>query len=196
YVGVDPNPALVEGYARIVDFVGREAPEVDISYRTLPIEAYGPAEYEEDFPDGPPTLAFSSPPFYDYEIYSDVHRQSVSAGRHRSLEEWLRDWFFPALDRVWGALAPRGHLALYLTDKRGEVTAPLCDFMADKGRRFRGVVACRRGTKRPLPLWVWQKGGDEVAAVPPPADAPQTDAPQTMDEYITALLEEISAEMR
>ena len=191
YVGVDPNPALDEGYARIVDFVGREAPEVKISYRALPIEAYGPAEYEEDFPDGPPTLAFSSPPFYDYEIYSDDPRQSVSAGRNVTLEGWLRDWFFPALDRVWGALAPRGHLALYLTDKRGEVTAPLCDFMADKGRRFRGVVACRRGTKRPLPLWVWQKGADEAAAVPPPAAAPQT-----MDEYASALLEEIYAEMR
>jgi hypothetical protein len=194
YVGVDPNPALVEGYARIVDFVGREAPDVKISYRSLPIEAYGPAEYAADFPDGPPTLAFSSPPFHDYEIYSDDPRQSVSAGRNATLAGWLCGWFFPALDRVWGALAPRGHLALYLTDERGEVTTPLCDYMAEKGRHFRGVVACRRGTKRPLPLWVWRKGAHEEVAVPAP-DPAGPPATQSMDDYVAALLEEIYAGM-
>ena len=187
YVGLDPNPALVEGHARIVDFIGRQAPEVRISYRPLPVEEYGPAEFAKDFPDGPPTLAFSSPPFHNYEVYSDDPRQST---RYRTLESWIYEWFFPSLDRVWGALAPKGHLALYLTDQRGEVTTPLCEYMAKKERRFRGVVACRRGTKRPLPLWVWQKGGDEPVAVPPPAPAAQT-----MDGYVAALLEDIYTEM-
>ena len=178
YVGLDPNPALTEGYARITDFVRRESPEVRMTYRPLPIEGYGPAEFAEDFQDGPPTLAFSSPPFYDYEIYSNDPRQS---SRHKTLEDWLDQWFLPAVDRVWGMLAPKGNLALYLTDARGEVTTPLCKHMEKRERRFRGVLACRRGSKRPLPLWVWQKG-----------DAPP---PPTMDDYVETLLEDIYATM-
>jgi hypothetical protein len=66
--------------------------------------------------------------------------------------------------------------------------------MAEKGRHFRGVVACRRGTKRPLPLWVWRKGAHEEVAVPAP-DPAGPPATQSMDDYVAALLEEIYAGM-
>ena len=39
--------------------------------------------------------------------------------------------------------------------------------MEMRRRRFRRVNACRRGEKRPLPLWVWLKGVDEAIDAPP-----------------------------
>lgn len=192
YVGLDPNPALVAGHRGIVEFLGRAAPGTSIVYRSMPVEAYGPAEFAADFGDTPPALAFSSPPFHDYEIYSDDPDQST---RHKSLGAWLGEWFLPALDRVWGMLAPGGHLALYMTDEGGEVTTPLCDHMEAGGRTFCGVIACRRGTKRPLPLWVWKKSAGGVVGPPAPAVSAPCGGPRGLDGYVSDLLEEIYAEM-
>jgi len=199
YVGVDPNPALVPGYAAIRDFLARVSPETSTRFRSIPFEAYGPAELSEDFPGGTgpagADLVFSSPPFYDYEVYSADPRQSFvaategAAGRNPSLAEWLSSWFLPATDRAWGALKPGGCLAYYLSDELGEVTTPLCDHMEALGRQFRGVIACRRGEKRPLPLWVWQKGGAEPVAVLPAVAAP------SLDSYVYNLLTGTYAEI-
>lgn len=163
YVGADPNPNLVAGHGQIAEFVSRVGSGTCAAVRPIPFEEYGPEELEADFGSRGADLVFSSPPFFDYEIYSDDPRQST---RHTTLEKWLRDWFLPATDRAWGALAPGGCLVYYLSDGRGEVTKPLCKHMSARKRKFRGVIACRRGSKRPLPLWVWMKGDGEPVAVP------------------------------
>lgn len=166
YVGVDPNPALVSGYAAIQAALAARATTMHL--RSTGIEDYGPAELAADFGDTGADFVLASPPFHDYEQYSADPRQSViPGGRNAALEDWLADWFLPATDRVWGVLRPGGCLAYYLSDRRGEVTGPLRRHMAARGRRFRGVIACRRGDKRPLPLWVWEKGPAEPVAVLP-----------------------------
>ena len=176
YIGVDPNPELVPGYTMIHDFLASVSPDTTTRFRLIPFEAYGPAELSEDFPGemrpAGADLVFSSPPFYDYEIYSTDLRQSFvaagnGAGRNTTLLEWLRNWFLPVTDRAWGVLKPGGCLAYYLADKLGEMTKPLYDHMDAHGRHFRGVIACRRGKKRPMPLWVWQKGEIEPVIIPP-----------------------------
>lgn len=192
YVGVDPNPALAGGYGMIRNFLAEVSPETTTRFRPIPFEDFGPAELGEDFPGGGGAdLVFSSPPFYDYEIYSDDPRQSVRAGSDQTLVEWLRDWFLPATDRAWGALKPGGCLAYYLSDKKGEITTPLCDHMEAHGREFRGVIACRRGEKRPIPLWVWRKGGLEPVAVPPKASERRSSAEADLDDYVSALIDEM-----
>ena len=153
YVGVDPNPALAPGHKKILDFLGG-CGGTDCAFRSAPFEAYTQEMCDADF-SSPPGLVFSSPPFASYEIYSedDPHQSS----RFSTTEAWLSEWFLPVTDRAWEFLAPGGHLAYYLADKDGEVTGPLCRHMDGAGRTFLGVIACRRGGKRPLPLWVWQK---------------------------------------
>jgi len=187
YIGLDPNPTLVPGHKKIIKFLSSVAPETCLKYRSIPVEEYGPGEFAEDFEKEPPTLVFSSPPFHDYEIYSKDALQSVAAGKNTQLDGWLIDWFFPALDRVWGALAPGGNLALYLTDANGEVTTPLCKHMELRKRPFRGVIACRRGKKRPIPLWVWQKSFDKPVEVPA--------AESSLEAYVIYLLTQIYAEL-
>ncbi len=196
YIGVDPNAALIEGHQAISKFTAQFG-HTSTKFRPVPFEAYGPDEVAEDFPSadgaGPngADLVFSSPPFHDYELYSSDTTQSVSPGRNESVAEWIRDWFLPITDRAWGALAPGGNLAYYLSGKNGEVTGPLCRHMEAHGREFRGVIACRRGDKRPLPLWVWRKSASDLVLLPPPVNAGH----HCSDSKIDDLLEEIYAEM-
>ena len=187
YVGVDPNPALVPGYDAIREFLGRVSPTTTTHFRSIAFEEYGPAELAEDFSTAGADLVFSSPPFHDYEIYSSDSRQSVCGERNSQLGDWLRDWFLPVTDRAWGALKPGGCLAYYITDRGGEVTSPLCKHMETHGRKFRGVIACRRGEKRPLPLWVWEKNDNDVVAV-------SSSESESLDSYIDTLLDGIYVE--
>ena len=98
-------------------------------------------------------LVFSSPPFHTYEVYS---REETQSSRFRDLGAWLARWLLPVTDRAWSAVAPGGHLAYYLAGRR--ITRPLRAHMAKKRDcEFRGAIACRRGSKRSIPLWVWRK---------------------------------------
>lgn len=157
YVGIDPNPSLIKGHEKITKFLS-EADDscTEIKYRHIPIEEYGINEFHYDFRGNPPDLIFSSPPFYDYETYNNNDdKQSIK--KYDSLKKWTYEWLLPSIDQLWDYLAPEGNLALYFTDRNGEVLNPLKKHMKKKHRHFRGVIACRRGRKRPIPLWVWQK---------------------------------------
>jgi hypothetical protein len=93
---------------------------------------------------------------------------------HPSLEEWLREWYFPMMQKAWLQLRPGGHLAFYINDHAGK-EAP-----DGSGRKEGQILMCLpmlqyAGTHLPdcvwvgtlgiqgetgavRPLWVWRKG--------------------------------------
>jgi hypothetical protein len=163
YVGIDPNPALEDGYGRIVEFVKAAMPGTHVGFRQMGAEEYTAADLADDFPDGPPDLVFTSPPFFDFETYSADEKQSVA--KHPTLESWVTGWLLPVMATFWKYLAPGGIFAIYIADAGGyNIVAPLVKQMsglANKARprgKFRGAIACRLANKRPVPLLVWQKG--------------------------------------
>jgi hypothetical protein len=169
YVGVDPAPGLVRGHAAISAFLEAEGCGGRTRFRSIPFERYDSACCSEDFgdvPGGRPDFVFASPPYYNWELYGDDPGQSY---RGQSLAEWLHGWLFPAVDLAWGHLAPGGFLAVYLSDAGGiRMTDPLCAHMDAQRRSYAGVLQCRRGSKRPLPLWVWRKAGGPGAPLAAP----------------------------
>ena len=162
YVGVDPNSALAEGHADIKRFVGRRGRSVDF---------FG-AKFEDFAADRADVfdIVFTSPPFFDFEIYSEEESQSIAdrsgscASRPERLRRWLDEWFLPVTDLAWGLLAPGGCLAYYLPDAGGEISGPLVAHMEKNERAFRGVIACGRRARRPLPLLVWRKAPADASA--------------------------------
>lgn len=161
YVGLDPNPALAKGHAAIAEFVAAETAGgagtgTAATVRPIPAEDYTAEMAAEDFGGALPDFVFTSPPFFTYEIYNAAdENQSVS--RHATLEDWVHGWLLPVMGRAWGFLAPGGHFAIYIADAGGhDVVAPLVAHMSALGT-YCGVVACRRGKKRPVPLFVWRK---------------------------------------
>ncbi len=152
YVGVDPNSRLVDGHAAVERFLAAHS-DTKVTFVHGPFENFDAAEH---FAAAPPDLVFSSPPFFDVETYSDEKTQSLV--QHPTRDRWLREWFLPVTDRAWSALAPGGHLVYYLAGR--EFTAPLVKHMEKHADcYFRGTVGCRRGRKRPIPLWIWTKRG-------------------------------------
>ena len=148
YLGLDPNPALVPGHARLIQDVARWPG----TRRILPV----PAEEYDPTADPPPDLVFTSPPFFDFEVYSDDAKQSVRA--HPAYADWRDRWLEPVLRKMYRALCPGGTFALHINDIPGQsLTSDARRALSKEGAVFRGAIGCRTGTKRPIPLLVWKK---------------------------------------
>lgn len=179
YLGADPNEALRGGHAEIIRTLLPAARQKAFAVECTAFEALDleKAGYlGEDRPD----LVFTSPPFFDFEVYAEgaqARGQSIEGGA--GFDAWLRGFLFPALDKMWQALRPGGHLVLYLKDVK---RLPLCEAVRRHveerlGGVHRATIACYRvdrvyrgegrlrqcraagGKKGPnaVPLWVWRK---------------------------------------
>ena len=60
-------------------------------------------------------LVFTSPPFFDFEVYTDLPGQSIQ-GANNKLQTWLVNFLFVALSKAWDRLEPGGHIAIHITD--------------------------------------------------------------------------------
>lgn len=130
-------------------------------------------------------LVFTSPPFFDFETYNeeDPHqslaRSAPGAQGDPSYTKWL-GWFVAFCAKGYALLRPGGFLALYFVDHRPRSAGAsprgrdperpsdaVRRAIAAAGGRFVGVAAARRGTKRPIPIWVFMKprGSEERATV-------------------------------
>jgi 16S rRNA G966 N2-methylase RsmD len=166
YTCTDPNTNLIIGYKNIERFIIKNT-EMDVRFRIMPVEAYSIDQYMEDFKKTKsPDFIFSSPPFFNFEIYSKSFDQST---RYKTYESWTNKWFHPVIDRLWGILKPGGNLALYLPYVDGDIAKDLLTMMNRRGRRFRGIIACGYNNKRPIPLFVWNKRTNEEIMILPPA---------------------------
>ena len=106
-----------------------------------------------------PDLMFTSPPFFDFETYNDGDaRQSTSVAP--TFDGWLA-WFVAAAVKAYGLIRPGGYLAYYFVDFRPrgarKPSEAVIAAVRLAGGAFRGVIAARRGAKRPIPVWVFQK---------------------------------------
>ena len=71
------------------------------------------AEIEENEYD----LVFTSPPFFDFELYEKSETQSVS--KFNTLEKWLSGFMFPLIEKSNKALTKKGYFGLYISDYTG-----------------------------------------------------------------------------
>mmetsp|Transcript_136285 Transcript_136285/g.236426 ORF Transcript_136285/g.236426 Transcript_136285/m.236426 type:complete len:482 (-) Transcript_136285:146-1591(-) len=154
YVGVDPNADLQPGYSAIIAQFA-DHPErftmVQAPFQTavLPVgETYD--------------LVFTSPPYFNFELYSNPNDQSAVEGT--GLVDWLMDFLFEALDKSWGRLDDGGNMAIHIVDINHQVGAfteimnlYIQGFLPEA--QYRGVIcSCGGESGRARPVWVWRKG--------------------------------------
>lgn len=172
YTGVDPNPDLFPGYHRIV----REfsAPHTQNRYHLIPLPIQK-AE-AEIVPRGPFDLVFTSPPFFDREVYN-TEDTNQSIYNIQSVEEWQNQFLYPCLQICWRNLKPGGILVLSINDF-GKHMKPRHRYVLDLQKYlsqisdaqyqgcipFHGYRTLRRTQgkpeRAPQPLWVWKKKPD------------------------------------
>lgn len=163
YHGNDPNPAVWNSYENIREFLRKQNFD-DTYYHT----------YKQDFLQldlddyvGQYDLVFTSPPFFDYEIYSTEQGQSI-IGRSK-LSEWIEEFLKPYLYKSWQLIRPGGILALYIADVgEKKYVTEMYNYVVDElGGIFKGIIAVVHSVtnlakEKALPLWVWQKEGEYV----------------------------------
>ena len=151
YHGVDPNPLLRSSYDQALDFIKRHGVGQNFFVLTEDFLQVNLGDNKYD-------TVFTSPPFFDYEIYVNDAKQSIS-GRE-TLESWTTDFLYPYISKAWNSLLPGGILALYISDTRsGKYVQNMYNYINTTLRgNFMGIIAVAdEKLGHAFPLWVWRR---------------------------------------
>jgi len=158
YHGIDPNPSLRSAYDEMLNFIRNSSSTPS----SVQIDQY--AVITEDFlkvqldPNRKYDTVFTSPPFFDYEIYSEDGKQSIT-GRN-TVDLWLRNFFFPYLKKAWEALISGGHLAIYISDtKNDRYVEKMYQYVTRelKGQYLGILSVTDPDLRKGYPIWIWKK---------------------------------------
>jgi hypothetical protein len=99
YIGIDNNPALKEPYRQMTEFLTpRTKTEIDIRIEDALLVDYSTLEYD---------MVFTSPPYYDLEIYGNSRKPTYD-----TKEKWDAEFYRPLFERTYQHLAKGGHYCL------------------------------------------------------------------------------------
>lgn len=110
YTGVDPSECMKKKYKKIIEKLTDNDPRYNII--NSPFEDTKLTNNSYD-------LIFTSPPFFDLEIYEkDNINQSVA--RYRDINMWFDKFMTQCIDKSIDVLEKNGHLALYIADSMND----------------------------------------------------------------------------
>lgn len=153
YTGVDPNTELFPGYQKIIDSFAKDKSKYKLI--NSPFEDVELGDIHVD-------LVFTSPPYFNLEIYSTDQTQSVMT--NPSLDSWYNNFLIVALRKSWKVLNPGGHMVINISDvpKRSQYVLRMrndVDNFADS--KYLGLLPYSRFINNspiaPRHVWVWQK---------------------------------------
>jgi len=108
YVGVDPNPDLIEPFGRLIDWLNTEAGNTtDIEFIS---DSFEDANITGEF-----DLVLVGAPFYRKEIYNVKDPKQSIAG-DPTLEEWLDRFMYPLIDKAWAHMKEGAYMFLFVND--------------------------------------------------------------------------------
>ena len=160
YTGFDPNKKLRPGYADITTAVTGLTPtqitdtSIQFNYNYINVSMIS-APFEQaitQIPDESIDLVFTSPPFYDYEIYNSTN--PIYA-------DWLTEFYIPLFVESERVCAIGGHVVLYIDDtSSGQINKfiqnevkHICLHLEMKPHiAFMGI-----SSKKQRNIWVFQK---------------------------------------
>jgi hypothetical protein len=105
YVGTDPNPALHPKYKSMIETLAKEPKKYTLHHTGFEIADFGDELFD---------LVFSSPPFFDLEIYSNDENDSLI--KYKTSDAWYHNFLLASIDKSIKHLRPNGHLVLYISE--------------------------------------------------------------------------------
>jgi hypothetical protein len=134
YTGIDPSNCMNPIYHKIIDEL---VPRTDKNRYNIIQSGFETAIIEEDYYD----LVFTSPPFFDFEIYEQSEKQSIE--KFTTLNNWLTGFLFPLTEKAYSALTINGNFGLYISDYTGvSFTKELFKYINEniKGFKYQGDI--------------------------------------------------------
>ena len=110
YTACDPNTNMKPIYEKIIDKYGNMNKQ---RVYTIPFEDYIPEDNALKY-----NALYTSPPFFDLEIYCEEDTQSTS--RYKSPEKWLNCFLKPCLNKCNDLLLEGADIYLHLSDLKSE----------------------------------------------------------------------------
>lgn len=122
YVGVDPNTEIP--YSTVIEYLtstwsngNRSAKVINSPFEDLDTSTLGTFD-----------IIFTSPPYYDCEIYSSDDTQS--SVRYSTYESWLDQFLFVMLDSCIQLLNPGGFLIINMKNIQGySIAIDMCEYL-------------------------------------------------------------------
>lgn len=159
YFGIDPNINNHDGYNKIIEFAGKK----DFQTVFQSGAEYLPKSVIEDRVKkyGLFDLIFTSPPYFDHEIYASS-LQSISSYSNSS-EYWLVYFLFVVLIKYIPYLSVDGTLCLYIQDIYNKMTAcePIILFLGTfyPNMEFSGIIS------ENLPMLLFKKKSENIPKI-------------------------------
>jgi hypothetical protein len=106
YCGVDPNTCLHKYYPKIIETFDPKNADKYILIK----DGFETA----DLPDTKFDTVFSSPPFFDVEIYSQDEHDSITT--YSSGDLWYNNFLMPSIKKAYEHLESNGNFILYIAE--------------------------------------------------------------------------------
>jgi RimJ/RimL family protein N-acetyltransferase/16S rRNA G966 N2-methylase RsmD len=147
YTGIDANKNLFPNYQEMISFF-KKSPEKYVMIN-------GRAE-DVEIPDRDYDLVFTSPPYFDLEIYTNNKNQSIS--KYNQENVWFENFLKIAIERCLEKLQDKGHLVLVINQKsyKERYVTKMIHFINNlTDMHFLGVIGYNINNTQPI--WVWKK---------------------------------------
>ena len=149
YVGTDPNDCVP--YADIAKFykaMGKAG-------NTAVVHINGFLECKELDGEAPFDLMFSSPPYFDVEIYSTAAEDSVK--QNPSMDGWLENFMLPSMNRISRLLRPGGIMAINIDNPLFQDKDYVSPILKHSMPDMTYIGMFNIFTKLYFSTWCWQK---------------------------------------
>ena len=102
-------------------------------------------------------MVFTSPPFFDLEVYEDSNNQSIE--KFNTVEKWKNNFLFPSIKKSFDSLKKNKHLALYITDyKNNYYIKDMKDYIKNElGYKYEGNIYWTKNKKVLRTIFIWKK---------------------------------------
>jgi hypothetical protein len=173
YDGFDPNKNLQKGYSKIIESFSTNKNNRytirDMCFEDLKIDNNSSEinTIKSNYYD----LFFSSPPFFDLEIYSKDSDQSTT--KYKDFNSWLVNFLFKSLFIAYQALKDGKdmliHISDYIKDKNNiQICEKMCLFLTSIGMEYKGIIYTCKNKKlistdlRPMWYFVKNKNKEKI----------------------------------
>lgn len=143
YVGVDCNPLLRDGY----DQIQKINPKVVLHTCSI-------SKFKTDMQFD---LVFTSPPFWDFEIYNpDDPDQSIVG--FKTYREWWNKFFVPLLIQLKSMTKKGGYICLYVgtTYRTKSMVDDIYNALSSMGCKYIQRIDCSVEGKRAVPIHIYR----------------------------------------
>jgi ubiquinone/menaquinone biosynthesis C-methylase UbiE len=151
YSGFDPNSSLKYKYMEIVNKLAPRNKQENFKVRTEPFESANLKDIKDV------DLFFSSPPYFDFEVYTNEETQSIN--NYKTYSDWVVKFLFKSIKNAFSVIVKDGYFVIHITDTGNmrnvcELIKLYIEEYLDGS--YIGCIFTQAPGKRRQPMWVFK----------------------------------------